>query len=332
METPLKVAVIGAGGIGRNHCGQYQGHKGAQLLAVCDMDKERADAAAKQFGVKAYYSVDALLNNEDLDAVSVATAGVENGSHHYEPTIQCLKAGKHVLCEKPISNDIEQAREMVKTAEAENVMLGINLNHRFTPAAARLKQMQNDGELGDLLLLNMTLWINNPNESSPWFHIRALHAHSIDVMRFFGGDVARVQCFMHASGERKCLSNLSLNLQFTSGALGHLTGSYDASMHHPIERCEVVGTKGRGVIENVYERLDFFPREDPAVRSWHNGIMGGMGSFNDTFKNRIGSFVDEVSAGELKTATGKEGLAAQEVIEAAIRSYQNNSVEDVPQF
>ena len=179
--------------------------------------------------------------------------------------------------------------------------------------------MQNDGELGDLLLLNMTLWINNPNESSPWFHIRALHAHSIDVMRFFGGDVARVQCFMHASGERKCLSNLSMNLQFTSGALGHLTGSYDASGHHPIERCEVVGTKGRGVIENVYERLDFFPREDPAVRSWHNGIMGGMGSFNDTFKNRIGSFVDEVSAGELQTATGKEGLAAQEVIEAAIR-------------
>ena len=107
METPLKVAVIGAGGIGRNHCGQYQGYKGAQLLAVCDMDKERADAAAAQFGINAYYSVDDLLSNEDLDAVSVATAGIENGSHHYEPTMQCLKAGKHVLCEKPISNDIE---------------------------------------------------------------------------------------------------------------------------------------------------------------------------------------------------------------------------------
>jgi UDP-N-acetylglucosamine 3-dehydrogenase len=76
--------------------------------------------------------------------------------------------------------------------------------------------------------------------------------------------------------------------------------------------------------------LDFFPREDAAVRRWHNGIMGGMGSFDDTFKNRINRFVDEVNAGELVTATGEEGLAAQEVIEAAIRSYENGTVETVP--
>jgi len=294
------------------------------------MDQKRADEAAAQFKVKAYYSVEDLLNGEELDAISVATAGVENGSHHYEPAMQVMKAGKHVLCEKPISNNIEHAREMVKTARENGVMLGINLNHRFTHMADRLKKMQNEGELGEILILNMTLWINNPNESSPWFHIRALHAHSIDVMRFFGGDIARVQCFMHPSGERKCLSNLSMNVQFKNGAVGHLTGSYDASGNHPIERCEVVGTKGRGVIENVFERLDFFPREDAAVRSWHNGIMGGMGSFDDTFKNRINRFVDEVNAGELVTATGEEGLAAQEVIEAAIRSYENGTVETVP--
>jgi predicted dehydrogenase len=71
------------------------------------------------------------------------------------------------------------------------------LNHRFTPAAERLKKLQTDGELGEVLFINMALWINNPNESSPWFHIRALHPHSIDVMRYFGGDIKRVQCFMH---------------------------------------------------------------------------------------------------------------------------------------
>jgi len=326
----LNVAVIGAGGIGKTHLKHYSAHAKASLKAICDMDQKRADEAAEAFGVKAYYTVEDLLNNEELDAASVATAGVENGSHHFEPTMQCIAAGKHVLCEKPISNDIEHARQMVKAAREKGVMLGINLNHRFTPPAARLKEMQQAGELGETLLINMTLWINNPNESSEWFHIRALHPHSIDVMRFFGGDIARVQCFMHAAPGRKCLSNLSLNLQFTSGAVGHLTGSYDSSMNHPIERCEVLGTKGRGVIENVYERLDFFPREDKAVRSWHNGIMGGMGSFDDTFKNRIGQFVDEVSEGELKTASGEEGLAAQEVIEAAIRSYQNGTVEEVP--
>jgi predicted dehydrogenase len=102
-------------------------------------------------------------------------------------------------------------------------------------------------------------------------------------------------------------------------------------MHHPIERCEVGGSKGRAIIENVFERLEFYPREDKAVRTWHNGIFGGMGSFDDTFKNRIYKFVEEVSAGGdgPLTASGDEGLAAQEVIEAAIRSHENGTVEEV---
>jgi predicted dehydrogenase len=326
----LKVAVIGCGGIGKTHARHYNAHPEANLLAVCDAIKEKADEVAAQYGINSYGSVEELLKNEELDAVSVATAGVENGSHHFEPTMQVLAAKKHVLCEKPISNDIEHAREMVRAAKENGVKLGINLNHRFTDKAEVLKAWQDEGRLGDVLFINMALWINNQNESSPWFHIRALHPHSIDVMRFFGGEISKVQCFMHKAPNRQIWSTLSLNVQFASGAVGHLTGSYDASMNHPIERCEVMGLKGRGVIENVYERLDFFPREDKAVRSWHNGIFGGMGSFDDTFKNRIHLFVDEVLAGEVKTATGAEGLAAQEVIEAAIRSYQNGTVEDVP--
>jgi hypothetical protein len=106
-----------------------------------------------------------------------------------------------------------------------------------------------------------------------------------------------------------------MNVQFTSGAVGHLTGSYDASMMHPIERCEVGGSKGRGIIENVYERLEFMPRESKEKLVIENGIMGGMGSFDDTFKNRIYKFVEQVSAGEDLIASGEEGLKAQEVIE-----------------
>ncbi len=326
----LKVAVIGMGGIGRTHARHYQNNPNAQLVAVCDMAKERADAGAQQFGVKAYYSVDDLLHSEEIDAVSVATAGVENGSHHYEPTMQALEAGKHVLCEKPISNNIEHAREMVAKAKEKNLLLGINLNHRFTHMADRLKKMQNAGELGEVLFINMALWINNPNESSPWFHIRALHPHSIDVMRFFGGDIGRVQCFMHKGPGRNIWSNLSMNVQFTSGAVGHLTGSYDASGHHPIERCEVGASKGRAIIENVFQRLEWMPRQSPEKLVVENSIMGGgMGSFDDTFKNRINKFVEQVSAGGPLDASGEEGLAAQEVIEAAIRSHQNGTVEEV---
>ena len=218
---------------------------------------------------------------------------------------------------------------MVRLAKERGVLLGVNLNHRFTPAAERAKKLQDDGELGDVLFANMALWINNPNESSPWFHLRALHPHSIDVMRYFAGPITKVQAFLHKGPGRSIWSNASINVQFESGAVGHLTGSYDASRHHPIERCEVAGSKGRFVIENVFQRLEFFPRESPEKLVVDNPIMGGMDGFGQTFTHRIDRFVEQVSAGGPLDASGADGLAAQEVIEAAIRSFEGNSVEEV---
>ena len=299
-------------------------------MAVCDLDAEKARKFAEEFGAKPFSSVEEMLASEDIDIVSVTTSGIENGSHHFKPVMQALEAGKAVLCEKPISNNIEEARQMVAKAREKNAPFGINLNHRFTPAAQRLKQFQDDGALGEVLFINMVLWLYNPNEPTPWQHIRALHPHSIDVMRYFGGNIARVQCFMTKSSAREKLwSTFSMNVQFESGAIGHLTGSQDMSGNHPIERCEVGGSKARGIIKNVYESLEFMPRESREKTVIENGIFGGMASFNDTFKNRINKFVRQIEAGEELEASGADGLAAQEVIEAAIRSHENGTVEDV---
>ena len=325
----LRVAVLGLGNIGKTHASVYSTNDNADLVAVCDMLEDRLAPVARQYGVKAYSDLDELLENEEFDAISICTAGPENGGHHFAPAMKCLDAGKHVLVEKPISNNIEEARTMVRHAKEKELLLGANLNHRFTPAADRAKQLQTDGSLGELLYVNMVLRINNPNDSSPWFHMRALHPHSIDVMRFFGGSIRRVQAFMHKAPGRDCWSNASVNVQFASGAIGHLTGSYDASRFHPIERCEVAGDKGRFVIENVYERLEFMPRESPEKLVIDNPIMGGVSSFNDTFRNRINRFVEQVQAGGPLDASGEEGLAAQEVIEAAIRSWENGVIEEV---
>jgi len=325
----VRVAVVGIGGIGKTHARCYAQNPGADLVALCDIDAGRVDPVAEEHGVKAYHDLGELLAQEDVDAVSVATAGVENGSHHFEPAKQAIEAGKHVLVEKPISNDIEHARELVRLAKERGVKLGVNLNHRFTPAAERAKRLQTEGQLGDVLFINMALWINNPNESSPWFHLRALHPHSIDVMRYFGGPIRKVQAFCHKGPGRTIWSNASVNVQFESGAVGHLTGSYDASGLHPIERCEVAGANGRVVIENVFERLEFFPRKSPEKLVIDNPIMGGMPGFNETFRNRIDAFVEQLNAGKDLDASGDDGLAAQEVIEAAIRSFENGTVEDV---
>jgi len=330
---PLHVAVIGTGNIGRIHATVYRADPLASLVAVCDSVKEKADAFASQFGARAYYSVEELLAGEQLDLVSITTAGPENGGHHYQPAIAALRAGLAVLCEKPLSNEIERARELVAYARANGRYLGVNLNHRFVPVAATAKQWIEDGRLGELLFVNMALWIRNPNESSPWFHLRALHPHSIDVMRYFCGDVARVQAFLKRASHRQIWSNASINMQFRSGAVGHLTGSYDMTTRHPFERCEVGGTKGRFVIDNVYERLTFYPHDSDEAVVVANPIMGGMASFNDTFKNRIHRFLEQVSERtprEQIEGSGEEALAAQEVVEAAIRSHESGQVVEVP--
>jgi predicted dehydrogenase len=144
----LRVAVVGLGGIGRTHTRCYDANPDAQLVALCDMLPDRVDPVAKEYGVPAYHDLNEMLRSEQFDAVSVATAGPENGGHHYEPTMQLLSAGKHVLVEKPISNNIDQAREMVAAAKERGLLLGVDLNHRFTPAAERAKKLQTDGELG----------------------------------------------------------------------------------------------------------------------------------------------------------------------------------------
>lgn len=329
----LKVAVIGTGNIGRTHSTVYRNDPLAQLVAVCDVVKEKADAFAQQFGARAYYSVEDLLRSEPLDLVSVTTAGPENGGHHYEPVMQALNAGVNVLCEKPISNNINLAREMVQTARARGVYFGVNLNHRFTPLAHRARGWVQEGRLGELCFVNMALWIANRNDSAPYFHLRALHSHSIDVMRYFCGDVVRVQAFFKKASHRQIWSNASINMQFADGTIGHLTGSYDMTTRHPFERCEVGGTKGRFVLDNVYERLTLYPHDSDEAIVVSNPIMGGMASFQDTFKNRIHRLLEQIDARaprEEIEGSGEEALASQEVIEAAIRSFESGQVVDVP--
>lgn len=324
----LQIAIIGMGGIGNTHARCYQENKKTRVVAVCDAIEEKAKKGAELYHCRAFTSVKEMLAaGLRIDAASVCTAGVENGSHHFEPTMALLKAGIPVLGEKPISNRIDEARKMVAAAKRKKLPYAINLNHRFTPSARRAREWLDAGRLGELNLINMKLWINNPKESSPYFHMRALHPHSIDVLRYFGGDVKKVQAFFKKGKGRKTWSNVQVNLQFVSGALGHLTGSYDAGGSYGLETCEIVGSEGRAVIHEACEKLVFTPRFSNEVETVDH--LGGMGGFGDTFQARIDAWVDQLAR---KTAPGKidgrgeEALKAQLVIEAAIESWETGKV------
>lgn len=324
----LEVGVIGMRGIGNQHADCYVSSEDAEVVAVCDLVPELADEAAERLGVKAYYDMNEMIGSENLDIVDVSTGGVENGSDHYAPVMAGLNAGKHVLCEKPISNNIVEAREMVATAREQSVCFGVNLNHRFTPATFKAHDWMEEGRLGEVNFINMALWIGNPRDDE-FFHLRALHPHSIDVMRYFCGSVEYVQAFLKRSEGRTCWSNASINVKFESGVIGHLTGSYDMTTSHPMERCEVAGTKGRFVIDNVYEDLTLWLHDSEEVTNIHNSIFGGLTGFGDTFRMRIHRFCEQVAEGadpDDIDASGADALQAQEVIEAAITSHQTGEV------
>lgn len=328
----LRVGVIGLGPIGNLHADIYKAYPLADLVGVCDRDKGRADTAAGRLGVPAFYDAPAMLSALRPDLCSVTTGGYEYGSDHYEPTIQALEAGCHVLGEKPISNDIAHAEEMVALAKSKSLCYGINLNHRFTPAARLAKRWQNEGRLGHLLFVNMSMWIKNPAESSPYFQIKALHPHTVDIMRHFCGDVEAVQCFATKAPGRQIWTTAHFSLRFRNGVVGGLTGSYDIERGHPMERCEVAGTGGRFVIDDMWREATLYPAGNPEKIVYTNPVFGGFRGFDDTFRDRLHCFLEQVSAGVSPDAidgSGADGLAAQKVLQAAIESLESGTVVPV---
>lgn len=344
----LKVGVVGMGGIGNSHASCHNNDPLSTLVAVCDVVKEKADTAAAQHGVKAYYSLQDLLANEDLDVVDVTTGGYENGSWHYEPAMEALSAGKSVLCEKPLSNNIEEAREMVHLAASKRLYFGCNLNHYFTPTAERAKKYMDDGQVGELVYLLFKMGFNGgeetygPNKSprfnQPYAHMKAFLTHPFSVMRYFCGDITHVQTFTTKPGFRKnsgdlLLSVNSIHVKFANDTVGYLLSHRGDAVWGlgGWWNMEVAGSKGTFCIENCIEKLTYWPAPKPGVNlgvgeeAAPEILDTGIKDFGQTFPNRIHAFMEDVTNKvpfEHIRASGRDALATMEYIFAAIESYE----------
>lgn len=329
----LRVCVIGLGPIGNLHSDIYKADPLAELVGVCDRIEDRAKSAGERLGVPWFTDAGEMLKAIAPDLCSVATGGFEYSSDHYEATIQALEAGCHVLCEKPICNEIDKAAEMVRVARERNRCFGIDFNHRFTPAARLAKSWLDEGRLGDLLFVNMALWIGkNGSFDSPYFHLKALNPHSIDMVRHFCGDITAVHCFAMQAPGQSIWSTASFNFRFANGMVGHLTSSYDIGRGHPMERCEVAGVDGRFIVDDMWREATLYPAGDLVKSVYSNPVFGGYRDFNDTFAERIHCFVKQVSEGASPDeidGSGADGLAAQKVIAAAIESLDGGRVVEL---
>ena len=187
--------------------------------------------------------------------------------------------------------------------------------------------------MGELLVANVALWIGRSGAfDSPFFHLKALNPHSVDLIRHFCGEIEAVQCFAMKAPGRNLWSTASFNFRLSSGAVAHLTSSYDIERGHPMERCEVAGTSGRFVLEDMWRELTLYPAGDPVKQVFTNPVFGGYSGFDDTFRDRIETFLRQVLSGSSPDeidGSGADGLAAQKVIAAGIQSLETGTVVQV---
>lgn len=150
MAKKLKIGIIGCGGIANGkHMPSLKGLDKAEMVAFCDIIKERADKAASDYGTKdakSYKDYKELLKDKTIDVIHVCTP---NNSHS-EITVASLEAGKHVMCEKPMAKTAAAAREMVSAAKRTGKKLSIGYQNRQTPASQHLKQLCVRGDLGEV--------------------------------------------------------------------------------------------------------------------------------------------------------------------------------------
>ena len=331
----IRTAVIGQGPIGTQHATIHKNDPLVELCAVCDWNPERADAGSERFGVPGFTDVEEMLREISPDMVSVTTGGHEYASEHYLPVIQAIEHGCHVLSEKPISNEIAPAREMVEKAKEKGVCFAVNLNHRFTPAARIAKRWIKEGRIGTPLFMNMAMWIGNPRESSPYFHFKALHPHTVDILRYLCGEISESFAFAVKAPGRTIWSTAQFNFRFKSGATGHLTGSYDIMRGHPMERAEVGGTEGRILLVDMFKELTLYLNDSDEKTVVSNPIVGGMGSFPDTFRERLHTFFQELTDGvppDQIDGQAADALAAQCVIDANICSLKTGQPAKVEEW
>lgn len=142
----LRSAVVGAGVVSERHLSGLEKNPRTELVAVCDMDRERAREKALKYGIKAYYDTESLFESEDLDWVHVCTPV----GTHVPIAIQAIEAGIPVLIEKPVAETVSEVEELMAASEAADIPVSVIHNHVFDPVIRKLRKRIDNGDLGEI--------------------------------------------------------------------------------------------------------------------------------------------------------------------------------------
>jgi UDP-N-acetylglucosamine 3-dehydrogenase len=302
----LGVAVIGAGFWGRNHARVFTELEETELLAVCDINAERAKAIAKQFGVKAYTSTAKMLKIKDLDAVSVCTWSTSLAKE----ALKALKAGKHVLVEKPMAANSKQAETLIKTAEKEGLYLSVGFLMRFIPGLQHIRKAVESQEIGEIVCATAKRVSEWPERIGDVGVVKDLAIHDIDVMRYlFGSDPVAVYAKTGNMRHKKFEDYAHIMLTFERGKNAFI----EANWLTPYKTRVLVVTGSRAIA-----KLDYITQEltiETAERTVQPRIP-----WQEPLKLELQHFARCVLGKEKPFITGLDGLKALKIAEAALKS------------
>src|ERR1700744_516220 len=249
--------VVGAGVIGAFHAAAIAMVPGARLVAVTDVDPDRAKALAGRHGAVVAPDLDALVARDDVDVVAVC---VPSGQHA-AVGVRAAAAGKHLVVEKPIDVSLDAADRLIAAAAAAGVTISGVSQHRFDPGVVELRRLIDSGALGRLLLGQAsTKWWRGQEyyDSAGWRGTWAMDGgalmnqgiHYADLLRWCLGPVAEVSAVTVTQAHDMEAEDCALaTVRFTSGAVGTITATTSVVPGFP-ERLEISGTQGSAIVED----------------------------------------------------------------------------------
>jgi len=342
--SQLKVGLIGLGSISQAHIKAYKAQENVELYALCTSNEERLKKNAAEHKVQHIFTdYNEMLKLEELDAVSVCTWN----SEHAKASIAALKAGKHVLCEKPMAMNTQEALEMEKVAKESGKVLMIGLTRRFSDECQILKDFISAGSLGDIYYAKAS-YLRRAGYPGGWFGDRKrsgggplidLGVHMIDLARHLMGSpkpVAVTGVTYNKLGPRTNIKkrggyasadqnsnpvfdveDLAVGLiKFDNGATLLVETSFSLNIKAETENLELFGTKGGA---KLYPKLELYTEQNDYlvdISPVNNTVL----SFEDLFVKEISHFIDCIANGTKCISPAEDGVMIMRIIDGIYES------------
>jgi UDP-N-acetylglucosamine 3-dehydrogenase len=309
MKT-LGVAVIGTGFWGKNHARVYKELDSTNLVAICDVNKERAKAIASQFRVKPYSSTSQMFKNEEIDAVSVCTWSTMLAKE----ANMALQAGKHVLVEKPMATNTRQAEALLKTAETNGLHLTVGFLMRFIPGVQLIREAVLSKKIGDIVSVTAKRVSQWPERIGDVGVVKDTAIHDIDIMRYIlDQDPINIYAKTGSMHHRKFEDYAQIMLSFENNKSAFIESNWLT----PYKTRTLTVTGSEAIM-----RLDYIT-QDIWIESAKETLQPRIG-FKEPLKAELQHFVDCIARREKPLVAGIDGLKALQIAIAALNSSDRN--------